>query len=89
MQNAILGGNVDLSGLQPFQIENIPTDFFQQQTPMNIQAQAQAQQNARNMGPIQGGSFTNFNPEQRATTNFSRTSSPTSNSRSLDMRSFK
>lgn len=46
IQNAILGGNVDLSGLQPFQVQNVPTDFLQQQTPFDIQNQIQAQQQA-------------------------------------------
>jgi len=51
IQNAILGGNVDLSGLQPFQAQNVPTGLFQQQTPMNVQADIQAQQDAVNTGP--------------------------------------
>jgi len=55
IQNAILGGNVDFAALQPFQAQNVPTDLFQQQTPMNIQAaqqaELQAQQDAANTGP--------------------------------------
>lgn len=55
IQNAILGGNIDFSALQPFQAQNLPTGIFQQQTPMNIQAaqqaELQAQQDAANMGP--------------------------------------
>jgi hypothetical protein len=33
MQNAILGGNVDLSGLQPFRVQNTPIGMFQQNVP--------------------------------------------------------
>lgn len=36
MRNAILGGNVDFGALQPFQVQNVPTGLFQQQTPLNI-----------------------------------------------------
>lgn len=46
IQNAILGGNVDLSGLQPFQVQNVPTGFLQQQTPFDTVNQIQAQQQA-------------------------------------------
>lgn len=41
IQNAILGGNVDLSGLQPFQAQQPDLSFLQQQTPMNIQSAMQ------------------------------------------------
>jgi len=33
IQNAILGGNVDLSGLQPFRVQNTPIGMFQQNVP--------------------------------------------------------
>lgn len=33
MQNAILGGQIDLSGLQPFQVQQPDLSFFQQQLP--------------------------------------------------------
>jgi hypothetical protein len=59
IQNAILGGNVDLSGLQPFQAQNVPTDLFQQRTPMNVQADLQAQQDAASMGPVAPTNFVN------------------------------
>lgn len=40
MQNAILGGNVDLSGLQPFQVQQPDLSFLQQTLPQPVPEQA-------------------------------------------------
>jgi len=59
IQNAILGGNVDLSGLQPFQVQQPGLSFLQQTLPVMPQstpadAQAQLQIGAASTGPFRG-----------------------------------
>lgn len=56
-QNAILGGNVDFSQLQPTQVQTPDLGFFQQQLPSTIQAQEDATLNS-GLGP-----YTPNNPE--------------------------
>lgn len=46
MQNALFGNPVDLSQMQPFQVQQPDMGFFQQQTPVTLQNQAQAEQEA-------------------------------------------
>lgn len=60
-QNAILGGQVDLSGFQPFQSQPIDFSFAQQQLPVlpQIQQQEPQQQNANPLTGIGPNFFKN------------------------------